>query len=290
MSTSVALVTCSNPPVWEADDKPLIASLESRGLRVSTPSWTDVIDWDAFDATIIRTTWDYHLQIESFLRWAQRVPKLHNNISIIKWNTHKSYLLELHKLGVAIAPTVWIQLGEVTDISKIMVALNADRGFIKPVIGACASDTFRFNDDQHKEAQAFLDARRHLEMMVQPYLQRVETEGELSAIYIDGVFTHGVQKIPVQGDYRVQDDFGATDHPYTFDDTELETMKTVLSLVPHSEDLLYARIDFLRSDDGQLVLNELELVEPSLFFRHSTDAVEQFSEAITRISKGSLRR
>ena len=48
-------------------------------------------------------------------------------------------------------------------------------------------------------------------MMLQPYLETVETEGELSALYFDGVFSHGVRKIPVPGDYRVQDDFGASD-------------------------------------------------------------------------------
>ena len=36
-------------------------------------------------------------------------------------------------------------------------------------------------------------------------LERVERDGEVSAIYFDGAFSHGVRKVPVAGDYRVQD-------------------------------------------------------------------------------------
>jgi hypothetical protein len=45
----------------------------------------------------------------------------------------------------------------------------------------------------------------------------VETEGELSAIYFGGHFSHAVRKIPLPGDYRVQDDFGAHDEPVALD-------------------------------------------------------------------------
>ena len=46
------------------------------------------------------------------------------------------------------------------------------------------------------------------------------------------------------------------------------------------EPLLYARADFLRSDDGNLLLNELELIEPSLFFRHGPGAGHRFACAL----------
>ena len=88
-------------------------------------------------------------------------------------------------------------------------------------------------------------------MMLQPYLETVETEGELSALYFDGVFSHGVRKIPVPGDYRVQDDFGASDEPYSFslaEETEIQgilsALQRVLSQQCHLEEaLLYASIE-----------------------------------------------
>jgi hypothetical protein len=279
---NVSLVSCTNLPGWEVDDTPLIDALQERGATVHKPAWTDDVAWNEFDISVIRTTWDYHARKIEFVNWCKTVPRLFNNATIVEWNTHKSYLRELEQHGVAIAPTVWIQTNESVSIERCMQKLGATRGFIKPQVGACASDTLRFSTDELDKAQQFLNANLHQDMVVQPYLESVETEGELTAIFIDGAFTHGVQKIPVKGDYRVQDDFGASDMPYSFTETELRSMAQTLLVVPNHEELLYARFDYLRDDSGTLILNELELVEPSLFFRHSKIAANQFADAILK--------
>ena len=158
-----------------------------------------------------------------------------------------------------------------------------DRAFIKPFIGSTSRETLRFDADDEglSAAQAHLDRLLANEgVMIQPYLQRVETEGELSAIFIEGEITHTVRKIPVPGDYRVQDDFGATDEPITFGDAELDLARRIMSLV--EGDLLYGRVDFLRDNAGHLCLSELELVEPSLFFRHGGHAASLLADALCR--------
>ena len=279
----IALATCAELPGWEVDDQPLIESLQSKGATVAFPIWNDAhVNWEQFDITVIRTTWDYHLKKNEFVAWCNSVPRLFNNAAIVSWNTHKSYLRELSKKGVAIAPTVWIETGEKIDAARTMEQFKTDRGFIKPQVGACASDTLRFTLDNVKEAQVFLDSQLHQDMMMQPYIASVETEGELSAIFIDGTLSHGVQKIPVAGDYRVQDDFGASDMPYTFTKSEVREMNKTLLAVPDNASLLYARFDYLRSDEGTLLLNELELVEPSLFFRHSEESASLLADAIIK--------
>ena len=281
----IALATCTELPGWEVDDKPLINALTQLDAEVQLPAWDAEFDWNQFDITVIRTTWDYHSRKEEFVTWCQSVPRLCNNANIVDWNTHKSYLRELESNGVAIAPTVWIDTGEQSELARIMQNLNATRGFIKPQVGACASDTLRFSIDEITQAQQFLDSNKHQDMMVQPYLESVETEGELSAIFIDGKYTHGVQKIPVEGDYRVQDDFGASDISYTFTEAEIQTMQEVLLHVPDQKELLYARFDYLRDAKGMLLLNELELVEPSLFFRHCEDSAVALANAIVHRAK-----
>ena len=276
----VALVSCDNLPGWEVDDNPLIEALESKGATVSKPSWTDAIDWDQFSISVIRTTWDYHTRKVEFVNWCKSVPRLYNNAKIVEWNTHKSYLRELEQAGTIIAPTVWVAQGASINIQEVMENFDVSFGFIKPQVGACASDTLRFTIDEIDQAQQFLNENGHQDMMVQPYLKSVETEGELTAVFIDGELTHGVQKIPVNGDYRVQDDFGARDMPFTFTSTEIETMHSTLQSVPCHDELLYARFDYLRSSEGVLFLNELELIEPSLFFRHSAYSADRFADAI----------
>ena len=120
-------------------------------------------------------------------------------------------------------------------------------------------------------------------MLLQEYLSGVETEGELSAIWIDGTITHAVQKVPVPGDYRVQDDWGATDHPIAIDQVR-EPAEAVLAAARAllEDEIVYARVDFLRDNQGQLRLTELELVEPSLFFRHGPTAADALAEAVAR--------
>ena len=282
LAVNVALVTCDNLPGWEVDDNPLIDALVSKGATVHRPSWTADVDWGQYDISVIRTTWDYHTKKDVFLKWCNTVPRLYNNATIVQWNTHKSYLRELEQKGIDIAPTAWIAQDTKVDIKEIMNRFDAENGFIKPQVGACASDTLRFNESEIHQAQQFLDANLHQDMMVQPYLESVETEGELTAIFIDGELTHGVQKIPVSGDYRVQDDFGASDMPYSFTIDEITCMNQVSLCVPHHDELLYARFDFLRDNDGKLLLNELELIEPSLFSRHCEDSAILFADAIIK--------
>ena len=284
----IALASCADLPGWEIDDAPLIESLKAKGVDVHQPAWTDEINWENFDATIIRTTWDYHHNIDAFLDWVGRVPRLFNNAEIIKWNANKSYLKEMESKGAVIAPTAWIPANAISCIKEIMNEFDTSYGFIKPQIGACASDTFRFKLDDYDKAQSFLNERVCMEMMVQPYIESVETIGELTAIYFAGSFSHGVQKIPVKGDYRVQDDFGAKDMPYAFAEDEVALMDELLTLVPQYQSLLYARFDFLKSKEGTLLLNELELIEPSMFFRHCLHSPHLFADAIISTVKNSL--
>ena len=87
-----------------------------------------------------------------------------------------------------------------------------------------------------------------------------------------------MRKIPQPGDYRVQNDFGARDEPYDPRGDDLAIAQSVLRHLP--KDLLYARIDFLRDDAGDLLVNEVELVEPSFFFRHAPHAAEALADAL----------
>lgn len=56
----------------------------------------------------------------------------------------------------------------------------------------------------------------------------------------------------------------------------------VLAALPFARPPLYARVDLLRDGDGQPVLLELELAEPSLFFEHAPGSVARFVDALVR--------
>ncbi len=285
----IALATCATVPDWEVDDRPLVRALLERGADVVQPAWGDPdVDWSSHDACLIRTTWDYQEHCTEYLAWAERAgaaAPLFNPAAVVRWNTHKQYLRELEALGVRIAPTEWLERGQDVDVAAVLAARGWERAFVKPCVGATARETLRFAADADGIAQAQAHLERLLleeDLLLQPYLASVETEGELSVLFVDGEPTHGVQKLPVAGDYRVQDDFGALDRPYEFEPGELDLARSIVAPVEDrfGGTLLYARVDFLRADDGGLLLNELELVEPSLFLRHGPGAAARLAESL----------
>ena len=283
----IALATCSNLPDWEVDDKPLHAAMVERGVDLVHPDWRDgEFDWGRCDACLIRTTWDYQDHHEAFVAWAARVAtqtRLFNPFELVQWNTDKHYLRDLESRGVSIIETVWLETGAQVDLKPTLAKRGWSKAFLKPVIGATARETLRFDatDDGIELATRHLDRLLAGEsMMLQPYLANVETEGELSVILIDGQVTHCVRKIPVPGDYRVQDDFGGSDEPVELSELELDLARSIVAKVHWP--WLYARVDFLREDDGALRLSELEMVEPSMFFRHCPTAANRLAEALCR--------
>jgi glutathione synthase/RimK-type ligase-like ATP-grasp enzyme len=292
----IGVATCSDLPGWEIDDQPLFDAMEQRGVEYSLVEWDDPeVDWAAFDGILVRTTWDYTEYYRDFLQWIREVSvttQIFNPPETLLWNAHKSYLRDLEERGIPIAPTVWLERGQYVDITEIFEQTGWTSGFVKPLVGATARGTMRFRADELglKKAQAHLDELLGVcGVMVQPYLVSVETEGEYSAIIIDGEVTHMVRKVPVAGDYRVQDDHGARDEPCILDEDELDLCHRVCKLVSGNSDwhgewsgqpLLYARVDFLRGQDGNLVLNELELIEPSLFLRHGPQAAGKLVKAL----------
>lgn len=295
----VAIASCGNLPDWEVDDQALYDALARSGVAFDIVPWDQYgVDWGHYDACLIRTTWDYMERRAEFVEWAQRVASmtmLLNDAGVVAWNTDKTYLRLLESRGTPIADTVWLQAGTSVDVGEILREKAWERGFLKPVVGASARETLRFGIDELEDAQVLLSRLLPNEsFMLQPYFEDVETEGEISAIYFDGQLSHAVQKIPVAGDYRVQDDYGASDFPVQLSDTleslaegALEHGRQALGM---EAPFLYARVDFIPVGDGRHVVNELELVEPSLFLRHSANAAGLLVEALLRRLKYPERK
>ena len=290
----IALASFENLFDWEKDDRPLEAALTQLGVQITKPAWDDPgISWERFDACLIRTTWDYHERHQEFLSWAGGPHRrFFNPADVIRWNIDKRYIRQLMERGVPCVPTVWLEPGSSPRDALERLDPSWTRAFLKPIVGANAHLTLRFDPTDPQQLQAAEDHARVLcdgvGGLLQPYLATVETEGEVSGIFVDGVFCHGVRKVPVPGDYRVQDDHGATDAPWHPSPAERDTLT---SAVAHAADilgsevlgglpLLYARADFLWGLDGQLLLTELELIEPSLFFRHGAATANALAEAL----------
>jgi glutathione synthase/RimK-type ligase-like ATP-grasp enzyme len=284
----IALASCLELPGWERDDHPFHDALTSQGVTYTIHPWEDSsVKWEDYDACLIRTTWNYQVNLEKFLAWAEEVSqktKLLNPYPVIHWNSHKSYLKDLEAKGAPVLPTKWLSQGGKYDVKDLLADWDVERAFLKPAVGATARETLRFH--VHDEA-GLGQAQAHIERLVpdedlllQPYYKSVETFGELSLLFFGGELSHSVRKIPIPGDYRVQDDHGAKDEPYAPEPEFVELGREILSRM--DVEPLYARIDFLTADDGSRRVNELELIEPSLFFRHSKRAPGMLVQALLK--------
>jgi hypothetical protein len=115
------------------------------------------------------------------------------------------------------------------------------------------------------------------DLMIQPYLTAVETEGERSLIFIDRVFSHSIIKAPFSagaaGGKNEERDYVPGQAEIAFGERVLKVLGT---------DLLYARVDMIPTPAGPQLM-ELELIEPALFFGRAPGAAAMFVEALSRV-------
>lgn len=278
----VALVTCGSLRELNDDDRPLLTELWTLGLEAEAAVWDDPsVDWRRYDAAVIRSAWDYHLSPAAFLAWLARLEALGTAVwnppAVIRANLDKSYLKELEAAGVGVVPTAWVEPGARASLDEILAERGWDEAVVKPAVSAGAFRTSRVSRGR-PDGQAALDhVLAHSAAMIQPFLPEIATEGEWSFIFIGGEFSHAVLKTPRAGDFRVQEEHGG----------RTERREPPPGLLIQARDAaiagprpwLYARVDGVRRG-GDLLVVELELIEPFLFLSYAPGAAKSLAAAI----------
>ena len=297
MRPVVALVTAREARGLDEDMPLLEAALESAGARSQSVDWDDgAVDWGGFDLALLRSTWDYIDRLQEFLLWvdaAARRTTLLNPPAVVRWNTDKHYLAELARAGVPVVPSMFIEPGESAD-RALQDFLgrhgNSAEFVVKPSVGAGSRDTERHLRGQVEpavaQAQRLLNAERSV--LLQPYLDSVDRDGETALIYFAGQFSHAIRKGPLlppglAGSPAVGLFAPEQITPRTPGVDELRVAERVLAALPFAVPL-YARIDLIRDPAGAPTLLELELTEPSLFFAHAPGAAERFTSVVLEVA------
>jgi len=280
----VALITCSERSELSESDTLLQKALAARDIEALPLVWNDpAVDWSRPLVSVIRSTWDYHLQRTAFLEWAQHVSQLHslwNPLPLLHWNTHKGYLHDLKELGVPIIPTCWLVQGASVNLAQLMQKHNWSEVVLKPAVSADSYGTIKVREDVVEEGQLYLDHMLSLrDMLIQPFLPAIMSNGERSLMFIDGEVTHAVVRPPVLYDMQNQPHLPKKELVTPRED-ELQLAQKIISSL--SSPVLYGRIDLVRDGDGQLRLMEVELVEPELWLTWMPTAAERFADAIAR--------
>ena len=231
----------------------------------------------------MRSVWDYFDRAREFTDWVRRVGRLTrvlNPPEVLLWNAHKGYLQDLGEQGVPVVDTHWAAQGEQVDLAATLAGRGWDDAIFKPAVAGGAEGLVRVRGAQEaREAQPRLDAHlREGDVLVQPFLPAIETEGELSLFFAAGEPTHTIRKRPKAGDIRVQPEWGGTPDVVEAPADAVAVARAALAGAP--AELLYARVDLVRAPDATLRLIELEVIEPRLFLRLAPHATARFADAI----------
>ncbi|MEU9298448.1 hypothetical protein [Streptomyces sp. NPDC048266] len=283
----VALATSSHPDSQLDEDlAPLSQSIRELGAIPIPVPWDSGADWGRYDAVLVKSTWDYPFRKDDFSAWARAVDeatRLHNPLSMIEWNLDKRYLAEMAADGVNTVPTQWIHPGQT-------YTLPTDTAYvIKPIVSCAARDTACYRpESESKRAIAHIERlhREHRGVMIQPYQHAIDTHGEISLIYVDGIFSHAFRKTALLRPGADCEDglfFSADFTPHRPSVAEMncaeQTLKSVS--VRHGKSL-YARIDMVCNQVDEPVLMECELIEPLLLFRYNESAPRALATALLR--------
>lgn len=261
-------------------DLPLLtAAAAAAGHTADVAVWDDPeVDWGQYDLVVVRSCWDYVPRRAEFLAWADRVPRLANPASVLRWNTDKTYLRALEEAGVAIVPTAW-------SVRSVAELPESDEWVVKPTVSAGAADTARWSDPE----QAVVHSRRLLDAgratMTQPYVATVDTEGETGILLFGDTVSHAFRKgaLLTRGDDprslpELKEDIGSREPSAAQVAFARNAVHVARELTGH--ELLYARVDVVTGPDGRPRLMELELAEPSFFLPHTPTGAATFADAL----------
>jgi len=281
----VALGTSAALATLYADDRLLVAALEDIGIASVPAVWSDPsIDWTSYDALIMRTPWDYFERAAEFRAWLDaRIAEralLCNSREILEWNFDKRYLQELARAGVAVVPTLCVEPRSRADIAALARARGWEDIVVKPTIAGGGYRILRFRiEELDRHAADIATTLEDRGVLVQPFLPEIQSGGELSLLFFDGVYSHAACKRPKAGDYRVQFQFGGTNENA---DVSEELVAQARICVEHAPaPTVYARVDGVVRD-GSFLLMELEIFEPLMFLQRHPEAPARFARAIQK--------
>ena len=252
------------------------AALQAGGLEVVPVPWTEPDALPAFDLVLPLVAWGYYEQPERWFAFldrveAQRLPVV-NPASVLRWNSDKAYLAELGGGGIPTVPTLPVDALSDDHLVQARERFGTERLVVKPPVSGGAYETFLLGAGDPTPPS--VAGRR---MVVQPFVEAI-ADGEYSLILFDQVLSHSVVKRPRAGDFRVQPQFGGHTEPCAPPEGAEALARAALDAAPGES--VYARVDIIRDDLGELRVMELELVEPALFLHVVPAANHAFAAAV----------
>ena len=257
----------------------LVPATAARGLSLELRVWDDPgLDPVDYEAIVVGTPWDYQERPAAFLARLDAFAKVRpvlNPPAVLRWNASKTYLLDLQEQGVGVVPTLHATRLDPRTHAAAVARFGTDQLVAKRVVGANAVGQIRLSGGPIPDFAG--------EVLIQPFLPAIATEGELSFIFVDRAFCHALVKRPTGGDYRVQSTYGGVETSLPPGEEDLATAQAIIDATLPLQPLLYARVDLVRGEEGRLLVMELELIEPYLYPLQGPELGARFAAGLDRL-------
>lgn len=254
---------------------------DQRGLVLEEIVWdAPGIDWSGFAAVMVGTTWDYVQKCDLFYQVLAKIDgktRLFNDLATLRMNGDKGYLLELAAKGIATIPTLRIEQCTQGLIDAAYTHFDCDTLVLKPIVGGGAWRQARVQKGEPLRAASEMPPEA---AFVQPFLPGILDKGELSMLFYDGQYSHGIRKTPKDGDYRIQSIYGGLEQADTPSHAEIALAHKALSALDQMP--LYARVDVVPGLSGEPLLIELELIEPYHYVEQGPNCGEMLMDALVK--------
>jgi len=287
MRIAVLIPDPDYPEPWRWAYDVEAGALIAAGAEVVPVAWTKPGNLSAFDLILPLVAWGYHCEYQRWLAFlddaeAKRLPFI-NPPALLRWNGDKSYLAELAGAGVPTVPTMAVEQCCDEDVEEARRWFDAEWLVIKPPVSASATGTFRLGPNDSLPAET-----RGRAMIIQPLIEEIATAGEFSLMLFDGEHSHAVVKRPKSGDFRVQEHLGGTTVPSPPPPGAIALARAALAAAPARA--TYARVDMVPNASGELMIMELELIEPALFLDAAPGGRAAFARSILGAAKRALKQ
>lgn len=287
---SLALLTSSNCSESKEDDNLLIRALQKQQIDARSVIWDDPQNnWKDYQAVLVFSTWDYHTaKFNFFLQTLSEIEKqgipLFNPLSTIRWNASKVYLKKLAEKGVKVIDSIYLASKDLKNLPNLLKKYGWEECVIKPSISASGDHTFRFNSSTVQKMQHHFKDYPY-DLIIQPFMQEIMTEGEWSFIFFEEEFIHCVLKKPADGQFLVQSAHGGSVQPVTPPDWMINEVKKILFAT--EQPYLHARVDVIKKG-STLAVVEVEMIEPSLFLSYFPGSADKLAQKIKERLSASL--
>lgn len=267
------------------EDEILHQAFAELGMKTKRIAWDEPSqDWSKVRHLIIRTPWNYFDEFDKFKPWLEKISEtcnLYNPKEIVFWNLDKIYLKELESKGIPIPATIILPAKEKPkkSLHAYFQELPWKEIILKPRISGAARETYRISRNEVESYEGtFAQLCLSEPMMLQEFQESILEKGEISLVFIQGNYSHAVLKKGKSGDFRVQDDFGGSVGLHQAKPKEINFGVECLNRLKNTP--LYARVDIFYNNHNKLVLGELELIEPELWFRFNHSSARKLAKAV----------